>query len=52
MNAVSGKDLKIKESIKVAEITWSKFTEDEYGNAWHVTPMQAFMSFVRLRMIL
>lgn len=31
---ISGKDIKIKESIEVAGITWSKFAEDENGNAF------------------
>lgn len=34
MKRVSGKDIKIKESIEIAGITWNKFAEDENGNAY------------------
>lgn len=34
MKRISAKDLQLKESIEVAGITWSKFMEDESGNAF------------------
>lgn len=33
MKQLSGKDMQIKESIEIAGIAWSKFAEDENGNA-------------------
>lgn len=31
---VSGKDIQMKESIQIVDIVWSKFAEDENGNAF------------------
>ena len=31
---VTGKDLQISDQIEIAGITWSKFAEDKYGNAY------------------
>lgn len=34
VKSISGKDIQMKESIEIADIAWSKFAEDENGNAY------------------